>query len=290
METAFVSGFMGKAAVAKFGATAVCDKTARRSSSSNSQVHMVTGAVSSVNMRRFQRVPKVSGFSAKVTKKNVNKALDKADMFFAKSVTMEGKAAAIPYGVYGIQCMEGSAKGMAHEKRAMALSAAFRMNQRSAAEKTGAMYENRRLALILAQNDHQEKQYIKYPKLAAAALMASTEVTRACQRYAVPESIEEEFLAASVDKVNKMRGTTASGVYKSSCVEGNAKGQAEQARVAALAVAFRSAQKSASQFAAERYAQSKYGRDLFSSTHFEEGYANTYPAMAAAKRASSYGY
>uniref|UniRef100_A0A7S0ZID6 R-phycoerythrin gamma chain, chloroplastic n=1 Tax=Timspurckia oligopyrenoides TaxID=708627 RepID=A0A7S0ZID6_9RHOD len=278
-------------ASAKYADGAIC-KSSRNVQRSTVGIVMVSPSPASASMRRMQnKVPKMTGFSTKLVKKSAGKTLDKADEFFARSVTMQYKAYAAPYGTYTPQCTEGSVKGAAFEKRAMALSAAFRSKQKSPGQKAFEKFEMRKMAVIAAAGcDHEEKMFLKYPKLAKAYVLGSAEAMRTCQRYAVPETIAEEYMAAALDKVNKMRGAP-NGVYSSSCVEGNAKGQAEQARVAALATAYRSAMKSTSQFEAEKFASSKYARDMFAhGCNHEEKIFNKYPAVAAGMRSVSYGY
>mmetsp|Transcript_2296 Transcript_2296/g.6221 ORF Transcript_2296/g.6221 Transcript_2296/m.6221 type:complete len:294 (-) Transcript_2296:385-1266(-) len=268
---------------------AVCARKAHKSSG----LVMIIGATASPSMRRMQRrVPKVSGFSAKVTKGNIKKSMDVADEFFARSVVDQFKALSVAKtGVYDIQCTEGNYKGAAFEKRAAALSAQFRAKQKSVRAKAFERFENRKLAVAAAHAcDHEEYMFLNYPKLAAAYVLGMTEAKRTCQRYATPETIEEEFMAAALDKVNKARGCPG-GVYSSSCVEGNAKGAAEAARNFALGVAFRATLKSTSQAEGDKFASRKYARDLFAhGCDHEEKIFNNYPAVAAGMRSASYGY
>mmetsp|Transcript_9451 Transcript_9451/g.19932 ORF Transcript_9451/g.19932 Transcript_9451/m.19932 type:complete len:295 (-) Transcript_9451:344-1228(-) len=256
-------------------------------------VVMIVGATSSPRMRRMQtRVPKVSGFSTKVTKSKIGKSLDIADEFFANSVITQFKEMSVAKsGVYDMQCTEGNYKGAAFEKRSAALSAAFRATQKSPAAKAFEKFEIRKLAVAAAHDcDHEEYMFINYPKLAAAYVMGMTEAKSTCQRYATPETIEEEFMAAALDKVNKARGCPG-GVYSASCIEGNAKGAAEAARLNALGVAYRATMKSASQAEGARFASKKFARDYFGhGCDHEEKIFNTYPAVAAGMRSPAYGY
>ncbi|KAA8495886.1 R-phycoerythrin gamma chain, chloroplastic [Porphyridium purpureum] len=288
---AFVSGFHG----VQVGAPAENKLVCR--AAKPAQLTMLTGydSKSSPNFpnRAATRERRTVSFNARVArnKSQAKKILEKADEFFARSVTMQYKAFACPNGVYDIQCTEGTVKGAAYEKRAMAVSAAFRAKQASPAAKARALFENRRHAIIASHEcQHEEDLFVRFPKLSAAYMMGKTEAMRTCSRYVVPDSLEEEYMAASVDRQMKERACPG-GVYASSCVEGNAKGQAEQARVAALATAFRSAQKSASKTTAERYSSAAYGRDHFAhGCSYEESVFNTYPATAAAMRSKSYNY
>mmetsp|Transcript_17086 Transcript_17086/g.37159 ORF Transcript_17086/g.37159 Transcript_17086/m.37159 type:complete len:278 (-) Transcript_17086:450-1283(-) len=232
-----------------------------------------------------------TGFRSRAIVKTAGAALEKADEYFAATVTRRYKKFAVPTGVYTPQCTEGNVKGQAEEKRNAALSKQFRMNQRSAFSKAHDRFENRKQALIAAHGcSAEEKLLVSNPKLAAAYVLGQTEAMRTCSRYYVPESIAEEYMAAAVDKQMKMRGVPG-GVYSLSCAEGTAKGQAEAARVAALGTAFRTAQVSESTKAAARYDSAAYGRNHFGhGCEHEEMEFNTYPACAAAMRSSAYGY
>mmetsp|Transcript_10750 Transcript_10750/g.22850 ORF Transcript_10750/g.22850 Transcript_10750/m.22850 type:complete len:297 (-) Transcript_10750:157-1047(-) len=294
---AFVSGFSGAAVGSRreFGSDAVCSSRTVANANSKGIVMIQGNAKASVNMpgKAPTRGRRTVSFNARITRNRDAAAniVSKADDFFARSVTMQYKAFACPTGVYSVQCAEGSVKGAAHEKRAMSASAAYRLSQAPAAFKAHALFENRKHAIIASHGcQHEEDLFVRYPKLAAAYVMGQKEAARSCSRYVEPESIEEEFMAAAVDKQMKMRGAPF-GVYSLSCAEANQKGQAEQARVAALAVAFRSTQKSESERTGERYAASKYARDHFGhGCEHEEQEFNKFPACGAAMRSSAYGY
>lgn len=284
---AFVSGFHG-AQVGENKSAAVCTTAPTKA--------VRNGDVSMAMVRKESRGRRTLAFNYR--KNNVDTMIEsgkkmtkKADEFFARSVTMQYKAFACPNGEYTTQCMEGSVKQAAFEKRAMALSAQFRARQASPAAKARAMFENRRHAIIAAGGcDHEEKLFTRFPQLSAAYTHGQTEAFRTCSRYAVPESLEEEYMAASVDRQMKERAA-AGGVYRPACTEANQKGQAEQARVAALAVSFRSTQASDSTVTKQRYDTAKYGRDHFAhGCDYEESLFNKYPASAAAMRSKSYGY
>eukprot|EP00182_Erythrolobus_australicus_P003604 CAMPEP_0185841454 /NCGR_PEP_ID=MMETSP1353-20130828/17903_1 /TAXON_ID=1077150 /ORGANISM="Erythrolobus australicus, Strain CCMP3124" /LENGTH=296 /DNA_ID=CAMNT_0028540929 /DNA_START=152 /DNA_END=1042 /DNA_ORIENTATION=+ len=294
---AFVSSFSGAkvGARAEFASEAVCARAPVRGSK-NALVMIQGNAKASVNMpaKASTRGRRTVAFNARVARNRQAAAgiISTADDFFARSVTMQYKAFACPTGVYTPQCTEGTYKGAAFEKRAMALSAAFRLKQRSPAAKAHALFENRRRAIIASEHEchYEESLFVRYPKLAAAFVLGKAEAMRTCSRYVQPETVEEEYMAAAVDKQMKMRGARG-GVYSSSCVEGNQKGQAEQARVHGLAAAFRAAQKSPAQKSGERYAAAKYGRLQFAhGCEHEEQEFNKYPACAAAMRSTAYGY
>mmetsp|Transcript_3351 Transcript_3351/g.6297 ORF Transcript_3351/g.6297 Transcript_3351/m.6297 type:complete len:344 (-) Transcript_3351:634-1665(-) len=216
----------------------------------------------------------------------------KADEFFARTVERKFKEVANASGVYDAQCTEGTTKQEAWSKREAALSAQFRYSQRSAAQKSGDFYENRRMAIQMVGHtcNAEEELFIKYPKLASTYVMGKLEAMRTCSRYASPETVEESYMASCVDSQNKIRASS-SGVYPSSCVEGNAKGRAEQARVAALHTAYRNGWKSSAQRSRDRYAMSAYGRDIFAhGCDHEEAIFNAFPSVAASMRAKSFRY
>mmetsp|Transcript_10797 Transcript_10797/g.28897 ORF Transcript_10797/g.28897 Transcript_10797/m.28897 type:complete len:285 (-) Transcript_10797:849-1703(-) len=272
------SSFAGGAVGAKSENVAVAVAPAKRSAAVSMSVYPQTGLVQ-------------SRFRARAVVKTAAKRKDKVDEYFAASVTRQYKQMAVPFGEYTTQCAEGAVRGQAEERRNAALSRQFRLKQRSPAAKAHALFENRKQALIAAHNcSAEEKLFVSYPKLAAAYVLGKAEAMRTCSRYVVPDSVAEEYMAAAVDKQMKMRGARG-GVYSSSCVEGNQKGQAEQARVHGLAAAFRAAQKSPAQKSGERYAAAKYGRLQFAhGCEHEEQEFNKYPACAAAMRSTAYGY
>lgn len=290
---AFVSGFMGATVgSAAFSSTPVCSRRAARSSSS---LVMVSASKASPNMpgQAETRGRRTVAFNARLQRNRAEakRILAKADEYFARSVTMQYKAFACPTGVYDTQCAEGSVKGAAYEKRAMALSAQFRAKQRSPAAKARELYENRRHAIIESQMcQHEEDLFNRFPRLSSAYVLGKSEAMRTCSRYVNAETVVEEYMAASVDKQMKKRAVPG-GVYSPACTEGNQKGQAEQARVAALATAYRSAQKSEGKVRQERYNAAKYGRDHFAQDcHHEQVQFAKYPAAAASMRSTSYGY
>eukprot|EP00186_Timspurckia_oligopyrenoides_P001648 CAMPEP_0182449412 /NCGR_PEP_ID=MMETSP1172-20130603/34186_1 /TAXON_ID=708627 /ORGANISM="Timspurckia oligopyrenoides, Strain CCMP3278" /LENGTH=292 /DNA_ID=CAMNT_0024646683 /DNA_START=55 /DNA_END=933 /DNA_ORIENTATION=+ len=292
MSSAFVSGFGGAAVGSReFTSSPICSAAA--STRSRSTVVMESKSSPNMPMRAPVRGRRTVSFNARLSRNMsaAKKILSEADLYFARSVTAQYKAFACAGGIYDTQCAEGSYKGAAYEKRAMALSAQFRNKQRSPAAKARELFENRRHAIIEAHDcQHEEDLFVRFPKLSSAYVMGKSEAMRTCSRYVVPESVEEEYMAAAVDRQMKMRGVPG-GVYSSSCTEANQKGQAEQARVAALATAFRSAQKSVNKKTQERYNAAKYGRDHFGHGCDHEEYEfNKFPASAAAMRPTSYGY
>ncbi|KAA8495887.1 R-phycoerythrin gamma chain, chloroplastic [Porphyridium purpureum] len=273
-----MAAFVGSAASAFTGASAV-KANEKRSVCSLQMVAMPqTGLVN-------------SKFSARMAKKTAKQTKNKVDEYMARSVQRQYKQAAVATGVYGTQCTEGTVKGAAEASRSAALSRQFRIKQRSAFSKAHDLFEFRKHAIIAAAGcSYEEKMVTRFPKLAAAMVLGQTEMMRTCSRYVVPESVEEEYMAASVDKQMKRRGAPG-GVYSLSCAEGVAKGQAEIARVSALGAAYRAASKSASAVTAERYNSMAYGRVHFAhGCSYEEQQFNKYPAAAAAMRSDSYGY
>jgi len=274
---AFVSGMFSPVTVtSSVSGAAVSTRAARVTGPT-----MVLGTVATPR-RGFMQIAKNSAASS----------IDSADDYFAKSVVMQYKGMSCASGVYSVQCAEGSIGGAAEEKRIAALAAQFRERQMSPFQKASALFENRKRAIIAIDHDcdYEEKMMTTYPKLAAAFALGKAEAMRTCARYATPTSIEEEYMAVSVDNQMKARSCPG-GVYSSSCQEGTYKGAAEWARVNGLATAFRTTQKTDLQATQERYDMAKFGRTQYGhGCSYEEALFETFPATAAAMRSKSYNY
>jgi len=192
---------------------------------------------------------------------------------------------------YSTACTEGTVQGAADGARIAALSARFRAGHRSTAAKYGDFFEARRQAITASHGCSYEERLVgTYPRVAAAMTLGAAEASRACVRYAAPASPAEAYMAASVDRQMKARAA-AGGTYAPSCTDGSVGGEAEAARVAALATRYRTGAAPAGARAAAAYAASKYARVHFGhGCSYEEGVFDTYPAVAAGMRPSTARY
>ncbi|CDF39768.1 unnamed protein product [Chondrus crispus] len=213
------------------------------------------------------------------------------DSYMAKCVTAQYKMTAAPYGVYTIKCTEGNVKQQAEESRSAALSAEFRMKQRSVKAKFGDYTETRRKAIIAAMGcTYEEKLVNLYPVAARAVVRGSSEAKGNCVRYAVSTSPAEEYMAASVDKQYKFRAVPY-GVYDVLCCDGNTKTVPEYKRVAALATRFRAKQMSLLAKERAKYESAKYARDYYGhGCSYEENIFNSYAAVSSSMRPDSARY
>lgn len=217
--------------------------------------------------------------------------LNAADEYMAKSIVMQYKATACPTGTYGVQCTEstGSLGRSADAARVAALNLKFRMSQRSAFKFYGDMYENRKQALKGTICHTEEGMFQDYGKSTAAFVLGKAESTGACDKYGIPESVEEAAMMRYMHIQQQAKACPA-GVIPSSCVEGASKGSADDARVAQLASKYRNAQKPTGQLLQEKYNQVKHGLSFANGCTYEEGICTQYPAVSSAFRSSTYGY
>lgn len=220
----------------------------------------------------------------------VNGIYEKADEYMANSVLYQYYTMANPSGVYGVQCTEGNVKGAADAARVRSLNCKFRDSQKGAAKKYFDMYEFRREAV---HSDHicsvEAKQFCTFTKMAQVYVRARAEGYGTCDRYATPESVEEAAMVRYMD-IQQKCCVNPTGVYNSSCVEGAAKGQAEDLRVATLGAAFRNGQKPTGQLLREKYEQRKFGYVQCNGCSYEESIVTKYPAVGACFRNQAYGY
>lgn len=216
--------------------------------------------------------------------------LTKADNYMARSIVAQYKAAACPAGTYGVQCTESTGKAgrSADGARVAALNRAFRMTQRSPAKVYGDMFENRKQALKGSICHTEEKMVQAYSTSAAALVVGRAEATGACDKYGIPESVEEAAMMRFMHI--QQQAKAVGGVIPSSCVEGASKGAADAARVAQLASKYRNAQKPAGQLLQEKFNQVKHGLAFANGCNYEEGLVVNYPAVGACFRPTTYGY
>lgn len=214
-----------------------------------------------------------------------------ADKYMADCITKQYKMTAAPNGIYNVQCTEGTTRGEAEYTRNMALSAAFRLKQRSSSQKFGDFCETRRKAIIGAHGcSYEEKLLDKYPIAARAYVTSGSESKRLCFRYSAGASPEEIYMAESVDKQMKFRAVPM-GVYDVICCDGNAKGVAEQKRLKGLSARFRANQMSALAKEQLKYDGAKYARTYFGhECSYEENIFNKYAAVSTSMRPSTMRY
>lgn len=214
-----------------------------------------------------------------------------ADRYMAKCVNMQYKMTAVPNGIYSVRCTEGTVRQQAEESRSAALSAEFRLKQRSVKQKFGDYTETRRRAIIAAQGcSYEEKLVDKYPAAARAVVRGYSEAKGVCVRYAVGATPAEKYMADCVDKQSKFRAVPY-GVYDVLCSDGNAKTVAEYKRVSGLAARFRAGQLSKPAKEQVKFDSAKYARDNFGhGCSYEEALFNAYPAVSASMRPDSARY
>lgn len=211
--------------------------------------------------------------------------MQQADRYMAQCITMQYKMTAAPFGVYNVQCTEGTIRGQAEQARNMALSTTFRMKQRAVSRKFADYTETRRKALIGAHGCHYEEKLLsKFPISARAYVRAGAEAKSTCTRYTNGTTAAESYMAASVDKQNMSR-LVPTGVYGVTCNDGNTKQVAEYKRVQALAAKFRANQQPKIVKENIKFESAKFARDYFGAMcSYEENLFNSFPAMAASMR------
>lgn len=214
-----------------------------------------------------------------------------ADAYIAACVERQYKMSAVPGGVYGTACTEGSVRGAAESGRVMALGKRFRSLQKGSAQKFGEAYEMRRMAIQACHEcSYEEKLVVKYYKAASAVVLGESEKMGVCARYASGETKEEEYMVGCVEKQSKMRAVSG-GVYDVMCQDGSVGGMAEYKRVQALAAAFRAGQAGTGVKEQRKFDARRYGRERFGhGCHYEEGLFNQYPAVGMAMRPRSVKY
>lgn len=207
-----------------------------------------------------------------------------SDRYIAKCMTQQYKQSACPTGVYTTACTEGSTHGSADAARLAAVSTVFRMKQRSTAQKYGDFCESRRKGIILAHGCNYEESLVANNVVSARTFVQGvSEKEGTCVRYANGQSVEEKYMAQSVDMQYKALSAKW-GTYDVMCCDGNTAGMAETKRVQSLAARFRTNQMSAGKKAQSAYDSRKYARSMFRSCSYEEEVFNNYPAVAASMR------
>lgn len=186
-----------------------------------------------------------------------------SDRYIAKCMVQQYKQSACPTGVYTTACTEGSTHGSGEDARLAAVSAQFRLKQRSTAQKYGDFCESRRKGIILAHGcSHEEGLVAKNVVSARTFVQGVSEKEGTCIRYAVGQSPEESYMVNSVDKQYKALSTKW-GTYDVMCNDGNTAGMADTKRVQSLASRFRTNQMPAGKKAQSAYDSRRYARSMF---------------------------
>lgn len=209
----------------------------------------------------------------------------------SKVATREAKQAATPYGVYTVQCTEGTSKSYTAESTRLAVAAAsFRLLQSSESARYADLYSTRRAAVIAAAGSHAKESYaVKFPARASASVLGRAEAMRACSRYFGSAETAEEKMFDCVDRQYKAMKIPY-GTYNTSCCDGRVAGDAETARTAGMAAQFRAGTMSDSSKTQMRYNASLEAVFSGRGCDYEEKQFCDYPKMASAIRWSTGAY
>lgn len=213
-----------------------------------------------------------------------------ADDYMSKAVTREAKQAGTPFGVYTVQCTEGTSSSFTAESTRLAvLASSFRLRQASTSARYADLYATRRAAVIAAAGSHVAESYaVKYPARASAGVIRRAEALRACSRYFTNDGGAEEMMYNCVENQYKAM-KVAGGVYSTSCCDGRTAGDAETARTAGLAANFRAGTMSNSAKTQMRYNASLEAVFKSRGCDYEEKQFCDFPKMAGAIRSGSSG-
>lgn len=216
--------------------------------------------------------------------------LSNADAYMTRTIRATYKSAAAPMGTYTIQCAEGTTPFSGYDLAVRARNAAFKKRQASPSEMYRDLYATRRAAIVGAHNcSVEEAKFVAYPSAAAAYVVGKAEALRACNRYASDVGIVDGYMANVVTNQYKAM-KVPNGVYGTACCDGGSAGEADDARVAALGVAFK-----AGQFSPGAKAQAKYNASLEAialsrGCDYEDAQFMKYPTCAGSMRWSSGAY
>lgn len=212
------------------------------------------------------------------------KILMKYDEYCAKGMMQVFKRSAVPFGYYSTKCAEGTVAGQAMEKRVFNRTMAFRQSQKPVNVRLAEQYEARRKCIILANGCHREEQQFKAMPMSCATFLAGKhEALGTCFRTVTPNSLAEDFISSGVrmQLVAKKNWKGEFGV--GTCMEGFAKGEAENRRVAALASEFRALQQSPAVVTGQQYESSRMAVKLYATDcSHEQEQLYKWPATAAA--------
>lgn len=210
--------------------------------------------------------------------------LMKYDEYCAKGMMQTYKRSGVPYGEFTSKCTEATTPyGAAEGKRVFTRQTAFRQAQKPINVRLAERYAARQACFIMANNcDREEKQFASMPMSCATYLQGKMEATGACFRTVLPSSTEEDYMASGVRAQliqKKMNGVFPLGY----CMDGHAKGQAEDRRVAVLASEYRAQQQSPSTVTSNAYNARKMALKLHAhNCSHEESQFSSYPSVSAA--------
>lgn len=211
-----------------------------------------------------------------------------ADRFQYRSQTQEAKQGATVTGVYTVQCTEGtSGWNSAEQTRLATLAMNFRLRQASASTRYADLFATRRAAIVQAAGSHVQEGYATtFPARAAASVAGRAERLGACSRYMADADEAQGYMFRAVDRQYKQM-RAGGGVYSTLCADGRVQGDADAARVSALAAQFRGGQMGAKRTEAMRYSSIQEATTLGRSCGYEEEYFEQFPKMAASMRYSN---
>lgn len=211
-----------------------------------------------------------------------------ADKFMFNSQTREAKQAATVTGVYTVQCTEATGgANTAEATRLAVLAKQFRLRQASTSALYADLFATRRAAIISSAGSHVDESYaVKFPARAAAGVAGRAEKLRACSRYFKSVDDAEEYMFQCVESQYKAMRVPG-GVYSTMCADGRQSGDADTARVSALATQFRAGQLSEKEKQQLRYDSSLEACFSGRGCSYEEEEYMRFPKMAGAIRWSS---
>lgn len=213
-----------------------------------------------------------------------DRILMKYDEYCAKGMIQVYKRSAVPYGVYTTKCTEGTVQGQAYDARTFNRTSAFRQAQKPVNVRIREAYEARKACFALAHNcSREEAQFKDMPMSCATYLAGKMEALGTCTRSVLPTSKAEDYMAGSVRSQMTAKAHPTGEYRVGVCMDGYAKGDADNRRVVALASEFRAAQQSASTVTGQQYESARIATQLFThECHHEETQVFEYPAVAAA--------
>jgi hypothetical protein len=215
-----------------------------------------------------------------------------ADAYMARSAAASFKAAAVPAGLYTVQCTEGTGLPFsAYDTAVRAKTAAFRRRQAGsdARARTADLFATRRAAIVSAGGSHNaEARAVAFPGAASASVVGRAEALRACSRYTVGNGAVDTYMARQVEMTYKAIGLASSGgIYGKTCCDGASGTEADDSRVNAEAAKFRAAQLSAGMQAQGRYNAIAQATALSRGCGYEESSYEAFPSVAGMMRYSS---
>eukprot|EP00188_Purpureofilum_apyrenoidigerum_P000120 Plantae.Rhodophyta-Purpureofilum_apyrenoidigerum.ctg10454.p1 GENE.Plantae.Rhodophyta-Purpureofilum_apyrenoidigerum.ctg10454~~Plantae.Rhodophyta-Purpureofilum_apyrenoidigerum.ctg10454.p1 ORF type:complete len:315 (-),score=67.69 Plantae.Rhodophyta-Purpureofilum_apyrenoidigerum.ctg10454:38-982(-) len=213
----------------------------------------------------------------------VKKTLAKAEQMIAMDRFRQAKATATSSGIYNTRCTEGSVPLEAEFKRVYSRTNAFREAQKPINERIRKMYEDRKRMFIMADNSPSaEKKASTMPLVNKVSVAAYNEARFNCNRYAIPQSVEESYIMSQYEREAKQKAVPY-GEYKVTCNDGVAKGMPEQLRVAVGSGRFRNQQKSMNDATQFIFNAASDATKFTNPTEALEEYYYKWPSAASAK-------